>query len=375
MSRSIAAAPGRRRGGAPGSASRSARPALGLPKAIGGAADAVRAGAKTLWRRRWSRIALLAIAIALPLLGGGWLWLRNSSFVAVQRVEISGVHGPDAAQIDAALNAAARRESTLNVNDAALLAAVSELPLVREVRAVAHFPHTLKVHVVEQLPVAALLVGGSKTAVAADGVVLGPSFSSGALPIVAGSSEPYVGQAVKAPDVLAALTVLGAAPAPLARLAEHAFEGPKGLTVAMRNGLLVYFGNATRAHAKWLSLARVLADSSSSGASYVDVRLPGRPAAGFPAGVTPPDAGSSSTSGSTEPGSSTESTIASLAAGLTSGASVSAAGEPAAGSSTETQAEADGEAGAGSSTGSTGEAAESPSGGETEAPQATAPAG
>jgi cell division protein FtsQ len=326
-------------------------------------------------RRRWSRIALLASLVALPLLGGGWLWLRNSSFVAVQRVEISGVRGPDAAQIEAALTAAARRESTLNVQISALRAAVAELPLVREVSAVAHFPHTLQVRVVEQLPVAALLVAGSKTAVAADGVVLGPSLSSGALPVVDGSSEPFVGQPVKAPDLLAALTVLGAAPAPLARLAERAFEGPKGLTVAMRNGLLVYFGNATRPHAKWLSLARVLADSSSSGASYVDVRLPGRPAAGFPTGVTPPDASSWSTTGSSEPGSTTESTVASLAAGLTSGASVSAAGEPAAGSSTGTQPEADGEASEGSATGSAGASAESPSASETEASQSVTPTG
>lgn len=375
MSRSIAAAPGRRRGAARRPPSRPSRPALGLPGAIGGAAHAARAAARALWQRRWSRIALLASVIALPLLGGGWLWLRNSSFVAVERVEISGVHGADAAQIDAALTAAARRQSTLNVQASALHAAVAEFPLVREVSVVAHFPHTLQVHVVEQLPVAALLVGGSKTAVAADGVVLGPSLSTGALPAIAGSSQPDVGQAVKVPDLLAALTVLGAAPAPLDRLAERAFEGPKGLTVAMRNGLLVYFGNDTRPHAKWLSLARVLADSSSSGASYVDVRLPGRPAAGFPAGVTPPDASSSSSTGSTEPSSSTESTVASLAAGLTSGASVSAAGEPAAGASTETQAEADGEASEGSSNSSAGQEAESPSGSEAEAPQAATPTG
>ncbi len=48
----------------------------------------------------------------------------------------------------------------------------------------------------------------------------------------------------------------------------------------MRGGLLLYFGDATRPHAKWLSAARVLADPSSAGATYVDVRAPERPAAG-----------------------------------------------------------------------------------------------
>ncbi len=118
----------------------------------------------------------------------------------------------------------------------------------------------------------------------------GPSLLSGSLPSVGGYVVPAPGQRVRGPNLLAALTVLGAAPAPLAKHVERAFTGAEGLTVAMRNGLLVYFGDAGRPHAKWLSLARVLADSSSAGASYIDVRLPSHPAAGFPAGVKPPDA-------------------------------------------------------------------------------------
>jgi hypothetical protein len=82
---------------------------------------------------------------------------------------------------------------------------------------------------------------------------------------------------------LAAVTVLGAAPASLARFVTRVYEGSEGLTVAMRSGLLVYFGNDTRSHAKWLSLARVLVSPSSAGAVYIDVRLPERPAAGFSA--------------------------------------------------------------------------------------------
>jgi hypothetical protein len=82
----------------------------------------------------------------------------------------------------------------------------------------------------------------------------------------------------------------------------------------MRNGLIVYFGDATRPHAKWLALASVLADKSSAGATYVDVRLPGRPAAGFPPGTGPAHAEESAT-GESRQGSS-ESTVSALAAGL-----------------------------------------------------------
>ncbi len=143
--------------------------------------------------------------------------------------------------------------------------------------------------------------------------------SSSSLPSVSGYTLPAPGERVHGAGLLAALTVLGAAPAPLGGHVERVFTGAEGLTVAMRNGLLVYFGDATRPHAKWLSLARVLADSSSAGASYVDVRLPGRPAAGFPAGVRPPDASEATGTSSGESLAGNESTVASLAAGLSTG--------------------------------------------------------
>ncbi len=268
---------------------------------------------------------LLALLVALPSLGCGWLWFRRSSFVAVQHVRIVGVHGPEAQAVEAALANAARGMSTLDVSDGALSAAVAPLRVVRGVRAISSFPHGLRIVVSEQLPVAALTVAGVRTAVAADGVVLGPALLSGSLPSVSGYLVPALGTRVGGASVRAALIVLGAAPAPLAKYVERAFTGAEGLTVAMRNGLLVYFGDASRPHAKWLSLARVLADPSSAGASYVDVRLPSHPAAGFPAGVTPPDASAAAGAGSGEQvGGSQESTIAALAAGLSDGSTTTA---------------------------------------------------
>jgi cell division protein FtsQ len=282
------------------------------------------------------RNALLCLLASLPLLGGGWLWLRDSPLVAVEHVQISGVAGPQAGAIEAALTSEARRMSTLDVHTSSLLAAVAPFRMVRAVHAVASFPHRLRISVLEQPPVAALTVGSWRTAVAADGVVLGPALLTSSLPTLEGVAEPVTGARLSSAGLLASLTVLGAAPAPLARFVVRTFTGLMGLTVAMRSGLLVYFGDASRPHAKWLSLARVLADPSSAGASYVDVRLPERPAAGFPAGVTPPadsaaGAGGEQT-GDERAGASEESTVAALAAGLSQaggvGTSPGAAGEP-----------------------------------------------
>lgn len=263
---------------------------------------------------------MLACLIGAPLLAGGWSWLRHSSFVSVQSVHVSGVHGPEAAAIEAALTRAGRHMSTLDVRVGSLRAAVAPFAVVREVHAEGSFPHRLNIQVTEQPPVAALVVGASRTAVAADGVVLGQALLSSGLTTVSGGATPAAGARVREAGVLEALAVMGAAPGPFARVVARVYAGPNGLTVAMRNGLLAYFGDATRPHAKWLSVARVLADSSSTGASYVDVRVPEHPAAGFPSGSPPagaPATGSGSgESASTTSASGSEEAIAAIAAHL-----------------------------------------------------------
>jgi cell division protein FtsQ len=263
------------------------------------------------------RLSVLIAALALPALGGGWLWLRDSSLVAVEEVRVSGARGVQAAGIEAALDGAARRMTTLDVNVGELRAAVVSFPVVRDVRVSTSFPHGLRIGIVEEPPVAALVIGGGRTAVAADGVVLGPALLSGRLPLVRGSAaDTLAGGRVRTPSALQALGVLGAAPRPLLGWIANVFPGPEGLTVRMRNGLEIYFGDARRPHAKWLSALRVLTDPSSAGAYYVDVRLPGRPAAGLgTGGATTATTSSASATGQS---STTTSLSAALAASLNS---------------------------------------------------------
>ena len=137
------------------------------------AGSLARSSFQAIARHRRLRIALLTVLVALPLFAGGWVLLRKSSFTAVEHVEVSGLHGPQARTIEAALNGAASHMSTLDVHSAALGAAVASFPVVSAVRAIPRFPHGLRIEVTEQLPVAALTIAGQRTAVAADGVVLG----------------------------------------------------------------------------------------------------------------------------------------------------------------------------------------------------------
>ena len=79
------------------------------------------------------RVKLIAAGLAaLVLLGGGWVWLRDSSLVAVRRVTVTGVSGPDAGQIRSVLVLAARNMTTLDVRLGPLHTAVAPYPVVKD---------------------------------------------------------------------------------------------------------------------------------------------------------------------------------------------------------------------------------------------------
>ncbi len=368
----------------------------------GAFAAALRAARTTVafvWMRRRLRIATL-VALCLAALGaGGWVALRGSSLSAVENVRIGGVQGRQAAQIEAALRQTARGMSTMHVDVGALRAAVARFPVVRDLRVSASFPHGLRITVVEQPPVAVLSAGGQRTAVAADGVVLGPELVSSTLPSVRASGvAPLSGRSVNDATTRAELSILGAAPPTLLGWVQSIASGSEGIVASMRGDVQIYFGNATRAHAKWLAAARVLADSSAAGATYIDVRVPERPVAGTSAPGGLSGASASAGTGAT----SLSARLDEAVAGGSTGAAAAAAASPAAGageqapSTSESSGSATGEAGsggtesteasAGGSTGSVatgesrggapaGETAPSAAAGATGSPGATAEAG
>jgi hypothetical protein len=116
--------------------------------------------------------------------------------------------------------------------------------------------------------------------VAIDGTVLQGLPVEGRLPIVRAPGG-LEGQRLADPRALAAARVAGAAPAALrGRVQEVGRDGDRGLVAKLRDGPELIFGAAAHARAKWLAAARVLADGDAEGASYVDLRVPGRPAVG-----------------------------------------------------------------------------------------------
>ena len=226
------------------------------------------------------RLALAALVAFALLVGGGWLWLRSSSLVGVQRVTVTGESGPDAPAIRSALISAARNMTTLDVRIGQLRAAVSSFPEVKNLRVSTQFPHGMRIQVIEQLPVAAIDAGGRRVAVAGDGTLLHDVSATSSLPLIP-LSVPPGGPRLSEPSAAGAVALLAAAPYQLlSRIAQVTTESGHGLVAQVRNGPSIYFGDASRPRAKWASATAVLADSSSNGAAYIDVTDPGRPAAG-----------------------------------------------------------------------------------------------
>ena len=232
--------------------------------------------------RRW---VLVLGATCVVLAAGYQFWLRDSSLVAVENVTVTGLTTKDAERVRAMLVSAAHTMTTLHIQEDELEESIAAYPVVRAIEVEPDFPHGLTIHVVEHRP--AGLVNGLP--VAGDGTILRGLPVEGKLPTIEARGDVQ-GNHLKDPATLHAARVAGAAPAPLRpRLERVEMRSDDGIVVEMREGPEIIFGDATRIRAKWIAATRVLADPDAEGATYIDVRLPGRPAAGgLPAATLAP---------------------------------------------------------------------------------------
>ncbi len=277
---------------------------------------------------------LAVLGVVIVLLLGAWLWLRDSSLVAVKRVRVTGASGPDAARIRAALVRAALNMTTLDVQMGQLNNVVAPYPVVKRLQVTTQFPHGLLIRVIEQVPVGAITVDGRSLAVAADGTVLHDVPATGSLPVIP-LRVPPGGSRITDPQALAAVAVLAAAPPQLlAHVSQVTTIAGHGLVAQLRHGPSIYFGDASRLDAKWDAVAAVLAGSASAGALYIDVTDPQRPAAGS-GSSTATGTGSTGTSGTSGAATATGATAAGTATG-TPAAGTSSPAAPTAASPTAT---------------------------------------
>lgn len=244
------------------------------------------------------RMRLGALLTGLALLAAGyWLWFRDSSFVKVKEVYVTGVEGPQARAIRSALETAGLDQTTLHVRADDLRDAVATYPVVRSVSAQGDFPNKLTIDVDLNMPVAILETPTGRKPVASDGLLLPDVPMTGSLPVLK-TKAVIPPKRVSGGAALDLVRAVAFAPPPLrARVKSVGFRPGVGIVATLDKGPELRFGDATRLPAKWVAAARVLAAVPAQGATYVDLRLPERPAAGglpttsiiplTPAGETP----------------------------------------------------------------------------------------
>jgi cell division septal protein FtsQ len=221
------------------------------------------------------------LAVLLVVLGGGYLfWLRDSSLVAVDDVEVVGVTAGEREQIVAELTAVAKQMTTLHVDEDRIEQVASAYPTIRGVSVDPNFPHGMRIEVAERPPRMLVRGGGREVPVAADGTLLaGVPVGEAELPVLEVDEVP--GEGALGGEPLEQALVVGAAPEPLRPLIEKVdYTDDYGVEITLRGDIPVRFGSGSGAQEKWAAAAAVLADPKLDALTYVDVRVPVRPAAG-----------------------------------------------------------------------------------------------
>ncbi len=121
------------------------------------------------WRYRLGIVIVLAASLG----AGYFLWLRDSSLVAVTDVEVVGVSSGDPAQIRAELDqgrASDRRPCTPTRPRSSRAAAA--YPTIESVSVDPNFPHGMRIEVIERPPAMLAEADGRQVPVAGDGTLL-----------------------------------------------------------------------------------------------------------------------------------------------------------------------------------------------------------
>ena len=230
-------------------------------------------------RRRAFLRGFAAVIVLAALLTGAWMWLRDSGLVRVTAVHVTGATTSEKSQVRTALESAAREMTTLHVKRELLDDAVANYPSVAGLRVKTDFPHKMSIEVLEHRPVAALDIDGRRVPVSGGGIVLTGVRADNDLPSIRRKISPSEGR-VTDRRTRDALAIAAAAPEPMLERSDRLWWGPRGLTLDLRDGPPLIFGTSDGARAKWAAAARVLAEPSAAGATYMDLRVVGRVAAG-----------------------------------------------------------------------------------------------
>ncbi|MBI2691802.1 MAG: hypothetical protein HYX29_07665 [Solirubrobacterales bacterium] len=230
-------------------------------------------------RKPSRRTLLVSILILGAIVAAGFMLVRNSSLVEVREVKVVGLSGYYDKQARSAVVAEAMQMTTMNFSAERVQEAAAGFVDVAGVSVETDFPHGATIYVDVRKPVLVARLNGRTVTLSQEGEVISTARSVAGLPKVEASGT-VVNNRVTGGRALSAARLLGAAPDVLLRQVDEIKWGRFGIVVSMAKGTDLYFGTSADAKLKWRDAATVLASDAATGASYLDLRVPGRPAIG-----------------------------------------------------------------------------------------------
>jgi cell division protein FtsQ len=227
--------------------------------------------------RRSIVVSLSIVALA----AAGYLVARDTGMFAVRRIEITGAPPTVVRQVDRAL-APLVGTSLVALDGQGLERRVDALPSVVAVRYDRNFPHTLRVSVVPERPVAVLRSGNTAWLVSARARVIAriaPTAQRRLPRVWLPAATRIIPGAFLAPNAGGgAARALGFAQGFTMRI-RFASSGNGGVVFNLASGLELRLGDPSDTRLK-LAVARRALPLLPAGTTYLDVSLPGRPVAG-----------------------------------------------------------------------------------------------
>lgn len=235
--------------------------------------------------RRSFRLRLLAfvgLLLVLVLAAGYQFWLRDSSLVAVKKLQIVGVSTKteEGKQIDQAVRTAMGEMTTLHVQPELLDQELSRFPRVASSAIKTGFPDSATVTVSLREDGSIFGEGSNALLIATDGTVLGPADGQeSSFPLIGDGDPPPEGSAggMLTGAALNQALILGAVPPEIRSFVAGTRTTREGVEVEFDNGLVMLFGDASHADQKWRAASALIADQSFDTSSYVDLTVPRRP--------------------------------------------------------------------------------------------------
>jgi cell division protein FtsQ len=221
------------------------------------------------WARRWlvARWPLLAVVLGLVVAGTAWLIFASSVF-DLRRIDVEGARIVSQEEIE---RAAGVEDGTplARIDLAEVERRVEALAAVRTAEVARSWPHGIEVTLSEREAVAAVSKDGDTWALDSEGVLFAQIVA-----VPAGMPEIHAGAWISQDALREGASVVAALPVRLSR--QVAFVDVRtvdNISLHMRNGDLVRWGNASQTDAKAAVLTLLLHQVGS----VFDVSSPGQP--------------------------------------------------------------------------------------------------